>query len=101
MKPALEVRKVPLGFEELFDASLRHAQRENKAPNGGTVVAGRALTCLANTRRASPDDLVRMLHFSAGSCRDCRAGECLHVNRKIYIRLHGKGNSKLPWRKAG
>ena len=22
-------------------------------------------------------------------------------NRKVDIRLHGKGNSKLPWRKAG
>ena len=23
------------------------------------------------------------------------------VNRKVDIRLHGKGNSKIPWRKAG
>ena len=23
------------------------------------------------------------------------------VARKVEVRLHGKGNSKLPWRKAG
>ena len=25
----------------------------------------------------------------------------VHTLRKVDIRLHGKGNSKLPWRKAG
>ena len=24
-----------------------------------------------------------------------------HLHRKVDIRLHGKGNSKIPWRKAG
>jgi len=59
VKPALEVRKVPLGFEELFDTSLRHTQKKNKTPNKGKVVAGRALTRLANTRRTCPDNLVQ------------------------------------------
>ena len=29
------------------------------------------------------------------------AHEIAGENRKVDIRLHGKGNSKLPWRKAG
>ena len=29
-----------------------------------------------------------------------RSCVCVEANRKVDVRLHGKGNSKLPWRKA-
>ena len=33
--------------------------------------------------------------------RDASRLAVLTLTRKADIRLHGKGNSKLPWRKAG
>ena len=58
-KPALKSARGPAWIRGVVRCISSPHTKKEQAPNRGKVVAGRVLTRLANTRRPSPDNLVR------------------------------------------